>query len=191
MRVRQTGLLPTLPVRIMVQFLEGDLPEGLVQHWGHHAVCRRCSCWGGPGICRQRAAGQDRGANAGMCASGRDCQVGPPFAAAGPLTSDVLRSLDSAERLRPRCNSSLAAVGGPWELSCAGHDPALCEVALALFCSASDADWLWRRRGDRGFCKGAVLPMVEMPCISNLHDREKLLIRELSDTVSSHDSQGR
>ena len=126
-----------------------------------------------------------------MCASGRDCQTSPPFAAAGPLTSDVLRSLDSADRLRPQCNSSLAAVGGSWELSCAGHDPALCAAALALFCSANNADWLWRRRGDRGFCNGAVLPTVEMPCISNLHDRGKLLIRELSDTVSSHDSQGR
>lgn len=105
-------------------------------------------------------------------------QVGPPLGAAGPLSRDVLRSLDSADRLRPRCSSSLAAVGGPWGLSCAGHDPALCEAVLGLFCSASDADWLWRRRGDRGFCEGAVLPMVERPCISNLHERGKLLVKE-------------
>ena len=94
------------------------------------------------------------------------------------MNRDVLRSLDSADRLRPRCNLSLAAVGGSWELSCAGHDPALCEAALGPFPSASDAGWLWRRRGDRGFCEGAMLPAVERPCISNLHERVELLVEE-------------
>ena len=107
-----------------------------------------------------------------------DCRVDPPCVAAGLLSRDVLRFLDSADRLRPRCNSSLAAVGGSWELSCAGYNTALCEAALGLFRCASDEDWFWRRRGDRGFCEGAVLPTVERPCISSLHKRGKLLTGE-------------
>ena len=58
-RLRQAGLLPDQPVRIRVQLLEGNLPDGLVQRRVHCAVSRRCSCWDGPSICRQWAAGQD------------------------------------------------------------------------------------------------------------------------------------
>ena len=43
-RMRQAGLLPKLPVCIMVHFLEDNFPDGLVQNRINCAVSRRCSC---------------------------------------------------------------------------------------------------------------------------------------------------
>lgn len=42
--MRQAGLLPKLPVCIMVHFLEDNFPDGLVQNRINCAVSRRCSC---------------------------------------------------------------------------------------------------------------------------------------------------